>query len=320
MKVFDKDKIFEIKAELEAELTTPSLAGKVSGKFEKTKKELAKNTETTITVNWAGGGSIKHPAEDWSIASLKKAAAAFPDLVAITPQRTYAILTKYTSLASFHIQKEEFSPLEYENAGIYTGALLDAYMDYKAMWKQISHATYELEQNRATIEMAEPSEDIYALATVKKLPEDKPASQQNSTAATSSVDGRKTIEGMPNSNEQFRGSDRQLALSAAEVQAPSTQHNAANHQFTVFRPSFAGLIAAKKVCRFEMAKIVNEVDLIAKTPSLSTDITRDAYFLNPLVFKQLLPVSTLTVFQVKSADTWLRRLCERYRQSLQVVV
>ncbi|KAK5102710.1 hypothetical protein LTS08_003510 [Lithohypha guttulata] len=39
-----------------------------------------------------------------------------------------------------------------------------------------------------------------------------------------------------------------------------------------------------------MAKIVIEVGLIAKTPSLSTDTTRDAYFPSSLVFKQLLPV------------------------------
>ncbi len=65
---------------------------------------------------------------------------------------------------------------------------------------------------------------------------------------------------------------------------------AAPIQFPVFSPTFAGLIHARKVCRFEMAKIVNEVDLVAKNPKLSTDTTRDAYFLDPLVFEQLLPI------------------------------
>lgn len=39
-----------------------------------------------------------------------------------------AILTKYTSLRSFHEATNKGSPLDYENAGIYTNSLLDAYM------------------------------------------------------------------------------------------------------------------------------------------------------------------------------------------------
>ena len=39
-----------------------------------------------------------------------------------------AILTKYTSLRSFYEQTVKGSPLDYEIAGIYTSALLDAYM------------------------------------------------------------------------------------------------------------------------------------------------------------------------------------------------
>jgi hypothetical protein len=77
--------------------------------FEMDKQNITRDTETTIAVNWSGGGSIKNPGDDWSIATLKRTAAAFPDLVAITPQRTYAILTKYTALESFHLQ--DVSPL-----------------------------------------------------------------------------------------------------------------------------------------------------------------------------------------------------------------
>lgn len=38
-----------------------------------------------------------------------------------------AILTKYTALRSYHEQTVRGSPLDYENAGIYTSGLLDAY-------------------------------------------------------------------------------------------------------------------------------------------------------------------------------------------------
>ena len=242
IKVLDKSKIFEIKASLEAELNTPAIGGKVEGAFEMTKNNLSRDTETTVTVNWSGGGSIKDPREDWTINSLKKAAAAFPELVAITPQRTFAILTKYTALADFQKKQRNFTPLDYENAGIYTSALLDSYMDYKALWKQISNATYELEANRATIDMAEPDEDLAALAKTEET--------------SSKTEG-----------------------------SPTTK------QLSVFAPSFAGLIDARNVCRFEMAKIVKEVDEVAKDPSLAIDPHRDARFLHPLIFKLLLPVS-----------------------------
>lgn len=49
-----------------------------------------------------------------------------------------AILTKYTSLRSYHELTTKGSPLDYENAGVYTNALADAYMEYKKLWKEIS--------------------------------------------------------------------------------------------------------------------------------------------------------------------------------------
>lgn len=67
------------------------------------------------------------------------AAARFPDLVARTPQRTYAILTKYESLRSFQENlPENFTPLQYENANLYTNSLLDSYMEYKSLYRQLA--------------------------------------------------------------------------------------------------------------------------------------------------------------------------------------
>lgn len=269
VKVLDKSKIFQVKASIEAEMTTPSIAGKVEVKADIEKSNLSKETETTIAVNWSGGGSIKNPSEDWSIDSLKKAAAAFPDLVAITPQRTNAILTKYTSLDSFHRQQTNFKPLDYENAGIYTGALLDAYMDYKSLWKNISLAMYELKGNRATIDMGEPLEEMAALAKVRKFPVDEKMPEQKR------IDDKESL-----SNEE------QLALAGVQIQ----KHGSDLFQIPVFQPTFAGLIQARKICRFEMTKIVREVDLVANDPTLACSPARDMYFLHPLVFEQLLPL------------------------------
>ncbi|KAK6525430.1 hypothetical protein TWF694_005568 [Orbilia ellipsospora] len=285
MKVTDKSKIFSVKAGLEAQLSTASIGGEVKAQAEIDKNEQSSDTETTITVNWSGGGSIKDPGDDWTISSLKAAAAAFPELVAVTPQRTYAILTKYTALASFHEQNIKVTPLDYENAGIYTGSLLDAYMDYKSLWKQISQATHELESGRATIEIARPTEEIYELARVKAIPANE--IMGNKQLESSSKSGSSDSNAK---NNKGNAGDANLKSSVQLVPATGAKLPNEVTQFTVFSPSFAGLILARKICRFEMSKIVNEVDLVAKHPKMASDTTRDQYFLPPLVFKQLLPV------------------------------
>ncbi|KAF4341606.1 hypothetical protein FBEOM_4508 [Fusarium beomiforme] len=267
VKVLDKSKIFQVKAGIEAEMTTPSIAGKVKADVDIQKSNLGKQTETTVAVNWSGGGSIKHPLEDWTIDSLKKAAAAFPDLVAITPQRTYAILTKYSALEDFHKKNTEYDVLSYENAGIYTGSLLDSFMDYKMLWKQISNATYELEGNRATIDMGEVTAEMARLAAIKHYP-------------MSDTDRKKISDG--STHQQLEAPNDPKVAKQGSTPTSTT--------FAPFQASFAGLIEAKKVCRSEMAKIVREVDLVAKNPLLATDGERDSFFLNPLVFKQLLPI------------------------------
>lgn len=62
----------------------------------------------------------------------------FPALVAKTPVRT---LTKYTSLKSFYTKSNEGksnkAPLSYDNAGVYTSIMQDAFLDYKNIYKDI---------------------------------------------------------------------------------------------------------------------------------------------------------------------------------------
>ena len=53
--------------------------------------EALKDTETTITVSWMGGGQVKEPSTSWDMASVYAAAAAFPQNVAKTPQRTWSV-------------------------------------------------------------------------------------------------------------------------------------------------------------------------------------------------------------------------------------
>lgn len=74
-----------------------------------------------------------------------RAAARFPDLVAKSPQRIYAILTKYDTLRSFiALKPPNATPLDYETAKLYTNALMDSYMAYKSLYQEVSTAILDL--------------------------------------------------------------------------------------------------------------------------------------------------------------------------------
>jgi hypothetical protein len=75
----------------------------------------------------------------WDIASVFRAAAAFPLRVSESPQRTWAILTKYKSNRSF-VEWSDcklYRILEYDQVSSYTAELFDSYMDYKVLLKYV---------------------------------------------------------------------------------------------------------------------------------------------------------------------------------------
>lgn len=52
-----------------------------------------------------------------------------------------AVLTKYTALRLYQVLANKGSPLDYENAGVYTNSLLESYLDYKDVWKHVQLST-----------------------------------------------------------------------------------------------------------------------------------------------------------------------------------
>lgn len=103
IKVHDKSKLSEVKLAAEATLVVgpPPLSVEGSAGMDKGKKNALTDTETTISVNWSGGGNIKTPGTNWDLATVVAAANEFPRRVADVSSRTSAILTKYTALRSF---------------------------------------------------------------------------------------------------------------------------------------------------------------------------------------------------------------------------
>ncbi|KAE8323661.1 hypothetical protein BDV39DRAFT_208643 [Aspergillus sergii] len=154
IKLNNKANATAIKGALSVELSKAGfgISGQADGSFNKS--EIAQNSETSITVSWAGGGDIrddKTKLEGWTIDSMAKAAFAFPDRVRLIPQRTHAVLTKYSALRSYQLLSNKGSPLDYENAGVYTNSLLESYLDYKDIWKTIGILSADYGQKKTIL-------------------------------------------------------------------------------------------------------------------------------------------------------------------------
>ncbi|KAJ9115970.1 hypothetical protein QFC22_005113 [Naganishia vaughanmartiniae] len=146
MKILNKAKKMDIQAEAKVALTAGGAEVSGEANVAIAKQNISMNTETTIQVSWCGGGAIKQYDEEWTIDSLIKAASRFPALVAKYPQRTHAILTKYESIRSFIKNRPKaLSPLNYENAALYTNMLMDSYMAYKSLYRRISSNIFDVQ-------------------------------------------------------------------------------------------------------------------------------------------------------------------------------
>ncbi|KAL5459121.1 hypothetical protein PMIN06_002972 [Paraphaeosphaeria minitans] len=224
------------------------------------RSNLETNTETTIQVSWSGGGHIKPMEQQWDIPSLMQAAARFPDLVADCPQRTYAILGRYETLRSF-VDKAPAacSPLQYENAQIYTNALLDSFMSYKAMYKTIGENIFAIQGK--TME-------------IKK--------REGNGGGNSSVRSKKDV-----------GEKTETGSNDVTKKDPNTTLSAYVEDLTPFEDSIKGLSDARMAIRRQMARIVKEVDVIEADPKIATDETHNEPFQSPLAFETRLPTVDL---------------------------
>ncbi|KAF7627955.1 hypothetical protein AFLA_003323 [Aspergillus flavus NRRL3357] len=170
IKLNNKENATKVKGALSVELSKAGfgISGQAEGDFNKS--EIAQNSETSITVSWAGGGDIrdaKTKLEGWTIDSMAKAAFAFPDHVRQIPQRTHAVITKYSALRSYQLLSNKGSPLDYENAGVYTNSLLESYLDYKDIWKAIGILSTDFGQKKTILEVpdtaTETAKEIQAM-------------------------------------------------------------------------------------------------------------------------------------------------------------
>ena len=157
IKVSDKSKISAVKAAAEAEIAiaaAPGLSVGTKNSLDRSKSDVWDDTETTISVNWAGGGDLKPADEKWDLATVVDVATRFPHLVQTCAQRTSAVLTRYTSLRSFNEANarnppdDRFCILDYDLCSLYTQDLFSAFLAYKNIWAELSDIMKNPDQYR----------------------------------------------------------------------------------------------------------------------------------------------------------------------------
>ncbi|KAB8221106.1 hypothetical protein BDV33DRAFT_190697 [Aspergillus novoparasiticus] len=251
------------------------LAIKGNAEVEKNLQDIFQENETTVSVSYSGGGQeLKKRTfsfvmldkdanratladDDWNVKNMRAAALRFPALVAKSPVRTNAVLTKYTALRSFHTQKKDKDqkkavPLSYENASVYTSILQDAFLDYKNIYKDIRHSEADLGSGKKQFKASTAKATTYSGRSI-----------YNSRHACANNAGS-------NGTEQNNAPPAHVAT-------------------TPFDPTLAGFELAKVYIRRNMNLIVKEVDDITKKPDLASE-DRDLPFQSPVIFKQYLPV------------------------------
>lgn len=263
MKILNKAKKTDIKAEAKVAFTAGPMDITAEANVGIARSNIETNTETTIQVSWCGGGHIKPMEQQWDIKSLMAAAARFPDLVADCPQRTYAILTKYDSLRSFVARKPaSYTPLQYENAQIYTNALMDSFMTYKSIYKRLGEQIFNVQG---------------------KILEIVPWTAENAS--------KEAEDSTEPSTELTKVSKKNEATGLYPYVEDESRFDA----------TVKGLSDARKVIRRQMMRIVNEVDLMEKDPKLATDEDHQEPFQSPVTFETRLPVTqTPEKFQRKA--------------------
>ncbi|TAQ87233.1 hypothetical protein B7494_g4480 [Chlorociboria aeruginascens] len=273
MKILNKAKKTDIKAEAKVAFTAGPMAVEAEANVNIAKENIETNTETTIQVSWSGGGHIKPREQQWDIKSLMQAAARFPDLVAECPQRTYAILTKYDTLRSFvKLQPAAYTKLQYENAQIYTNAMMDSYMSYKSLYTRLGSDVFSI-QNKSK--------------EIKAWPE-----------------GQTTTGGAP--------SDASKALVSSTPKTPKTVTIIGTNEYSdetkVFPATITGLEAAKKEIRRQMNLIVNEVDVIEQDPKKATDEEHIEPYQSVTAFEERIPKVEATVMPTTKAPLGGKRI------------
>ncbi|WQF85312.1 hypothetical protein CDEST_10326 [Colletotrichum destructivum] len=253
----------------------------VDGESKMDDMSLLEGNETIVSVTWTGGGQeFKRPEDGWTFETMRAAALKFPDMVARTPMRTKAILTKYSALQSFHsalAAGQSAIPLipSYGKAEVYIAILQEAYIDFKIIAKNLQVLSFNVGAG---------TEELVESPAARRMRE-KGGDAHNS-----------------------EGEDKNQAANSADEMPIVTVKKVSSRATRPYEPSLAGLEVARRDVRFMLSRIVAEVEAITRKPELAVDRTRPSTYPSPSMFKELLPESrpvqdSAGVFEVSSNTT-----------------
>ncbi|KAH0037799.1 hypothetical protein KCU78_g1609, partial [Aureobasidium melanogenum] len=245
--------------------------------------------ETTISVSYTGGGqSLKAPGEDWTFETMRKAALQFPNLVAETPMRTHAILTKYTALRSYHTHFSGLKMPAFEMAGVYSTILQESYLDFKTIAKNLQVLAYAVSAGQTKL--------ISAFAARKKL-EAAAKGLEAAAKPTSISDAEGPIVTPAMSSES---SDAEPVPSNDSTVQKAKEHKErpvdGPYIWTPivlkkdFPPTLQGLEDARSMVCMILIRIVQEINILTKFPEAAMDEGRVQPHISPFLFKEFLPV------------------------------
>ncbi|KAF5536304.1 hypothetical protein FMEXI_10399 [Fusarium mexicanum] len=318
----------DIKAKADVFFTKPKSeeARKASGKgknsfdlnlsFDNLNDSFLRENETTISVSYTGGGQkLKTP------------------LVAETPMRTHAILTKYISLRSYHTRFGGMSPPNFEVAAVYCMLLQEAYLDYKTVAKDLQVLAFDVSSGKADLitsseyrqKVEEAKKEKARMAAEKKkkvdainhgLPTEEPGSKSGSDTPVS-----KPKEGDAHPDESTPSKDIKQSEKAAETDLGETiskPSSGPNHwqQINItkeYKATLQGLEDARSMVRTFLVRIVQEINILSKSPNLALENNRVQPHMSPFLFKELLPVGQ-PVATAEEQDRELDNVTDRIGQ------
>ncbi|KAI1183992.1 hypothetical protein F5B17DRAFT_102470 [Nemania serpens] len=306
VKARNENKSRDIKAEAAIKFTKNREAPKTDGAgesnhlnldldFSKEDMSFLNENETTISVSYTGGGQgLKDDKEDWTYETMRSAALRFPSLVAKTPMRTHAILTKYTALRSYHTHFGGLKMPAFEMAGVYSTLLQEAYLDYKTVAKNLQVLAYDVSAGQTRL--------IAASEAMTKL------EQASKPAAPAGGDGVKTPSdsGESTTSLDAGGAAPEMPL-PAKPNTPRNNDNGSNTKKQQqleerpyawkpiqlakdFAPTLQGIEEARSVVRTMLIRIVQEINILTKFPEAAIDEERVQPHMSPFLFKEFLPV------------------------------
>lgn len=253
--------------------------------------------------------------DDWTFETMKSAALRFPQLVADTPMRTHAILTKYTALRSYHQIYANLQLPAFEVAAVYATILQEAYLDYKTVAGSLQVLGFEVSagkmklvtasEYRKQIEEArkeklrEAEERKKAIENIDKKPTADDTSLKSGvrTPLSEVSDSEKGADASNGNQGDTEQEKEKKAKGKKEEKADAASNEMILHWKPIeitaeYAATIQGLENARSMVRTFLIRIVQEINILTRYPELALEQDRVQPHMSPFLFKELLPVSS----------------------------